>query len=214
MAAPPLFAPPQAFGVLGLIEFAYSQFLGNGKDTAKIWPMTPSSALAAGPSLLALFALRPLVTALCLGSGASGGLFTPAPSTGAVLGGAAGIAWSLAWPGSPSGAYALIGAAAMLGAALQAPLADSALTLGLTHGGFQIMIPMIATVTAAVIARRIDGYSICTARLRARPSQPGDPPPESRASRAFSPKSAPGTGHSWLSSPTSGLVTAGQPCLT
>jgi len=35
------------------------------------------------------------------------------------------------------------------------------------------MIPMIAaTVTATVIARRIDGYSIYTARLRARPGSP------------------------------------------
>ena len=54
--------------------------------------------------LLTLFALKPLVTAMCLGSGASGGLFTPTLSTGAVLGGALGIAWNLAWPGSPSGA--------------------------------------------------------------------------------------------------------------
>ena len=54
--------------------------------------------------LLTLFALKPLVTALCQGSGASGGLFTPTLSTGAVLGGALGIAWNLAWPGSPSGA--------------------------------------------------------------------------------------------------------------
>ena len=94
--------------------------------------------------LLALFALKPLVTALCLGSGASGGLFTPTLSTGAVLGGAAGIVWSLAWPGSPAGAYALVGAAAMLGAAMQAPLAGLALILELTHGGFALLIPMIA----------------------------------------------------------------------
>ena len=120
--------------------------------------------------LLALFALKPLVTALCLGSGTSGGLFTPTLSTGAMLGGAAGLIWSLAWPGSPAGAYALIGAAAMLGAAMQAPLAGLALTLELTHGGFALLLPMIvATVTATVIARKIDGYSIYTARLRADP---------------------------------------------
>ena len=117
--------------------------------------------------LLALFALKPLVTALCLGSGTSGGLFTPTLSTGAVLGGAAGIAWSLLWPGSPAGAYALVGAAAMLGAAMQAPLAGLALIMELTHGGFAIMIPLVlATVTATVVARHIDGYSIYSARLR------------------------------------------------
>jgi CIC family chloride channel protein len=132
-------------------------------------------------SLLALFALKPLVTALCLGSGASGGLFTPTLSAGAMLGGGAGVAWSLAWPGSPAGAYALIGAAAMLGAAMQAPLAGLALTLELTHGGFTIMIPMVAaTVIATAVARYVDGYSIYSARLRARPGRPTPPAPAPR----------------------------------
>jgi chloride channel protein, CIC family len=161
-----LVAPAAAFGILAVIAFGYPQLLGNGKDMAHdAFLGTDGLAL-----LLALFVLKPLVTALCLGSGASGGLFTPTLSTGAVLGGAAGIAWSHAWPGSPAGAYALVGAAAMLGAAMQAPLAGLALTLELTHGGFSIMIPMIAaTVAATVIARHVDGYSIYTARLRARP---------------------------------------------
>lgn len=82
----------------------------------------------------------------------------------------AGLAWSLAWPGSPAGAYALVGAAAMLAAAMQAPPAGLALVLELTHSGFQLMIPMAAaTVTATVVARHVDGYSIYTARLRAHP---------------------------------------------
>ena len=152
--------------MLGLIGLAYPQLFGNGKD------MAHDAFLGTGGLglLLALFALKPLVTALCLGSGASGGLFTPTLSTGAVLGGAAGLIWSLAWPGSPAGAYALVGAAAMLGAAMQAPLAGLALILELTHGGFALVIPMIvATVTGTVIARKIDGYSIYTARLRADP---------------------------------------------
>ena len=159
-----LFAPVVAFGILGVIAFAYPQLLGNGKDMAH----DAFLGLDGFTLLLALFALKPLVTALCLGSGASGGLFTPTLSTGAVLGGAAGIAWSLAWPGSPSGAYALVGAAAMLGAAMQAPLAGLVLVLELTGGGFAIVIPMIAaTVIATAVARYIDGYSIYTARLRA-----------------------------------------------
>jgi H+/Cl- antiporter ClcA len=162
-------APVVAFGALGVIGFAYPQLFGNGKDMAHDAFLGADGFVL----LLALFALKPLVTALCLGSGASGGLFTPTLSTGAVLGGAAGIAWSLAWPGSPAGAYALIGAAAMLGAAMQAPLAGLILILELTHGGFAIAIPMIAaTVTATAVARYIDGYSIYTARLRARPRDP------------------------------------------
>ncbi len=161
-----LIAPLGAFGVLALAGLAYPQLFGNGKDMAHD-AFLGSDGLVL---LLVLFALKPLVTALCLGSGASGGLFTPTMSTGAVLGGAAGLAWSLAWPGSPAGAYALVGAAAMLGAAMQAPLAGLVLIMELSHGGFAIMIPLVlATVIATVVARHIDGYSIYSARLRAHP---------------------------------------------
>ena len=68
----------------------------------------------------------------------------------------------------------MVGAAAMMGAAMQAPLASLALALELTHSGFQIMVPMLAaTVIATVVARYIDGYSIYSARL---PPQRGGPP--------------------------------------
>jgi H+/Cl- antiporter ClcA len=175
-----LIAPVAAFGVLGLVGLAYPQLFGNGQDMAR-------DAFAGSGGLLlllALFALKPLVTALCLGSGASGGLFTPTLSTGAVLGGAAGLAWSLAWPGAPAGAYALVGAAAMLGAAMQAPLAALALVLELTHSGFQLMIPMAAaTVAATIVVRQLDGYSIYTARLRAHPGAPAARPRPARAAQ-------------------------------
>lgn len=148
---------PLALGALGLIGIEYPQLFGNGKD------MAHSVFLGEGglALLFALFALKPLVTAVCLGGGAAGGLFTPTLSTGAVLGGFLGLAWSLAWPGSSIGAYAMVGAAAMIGGSMQAPLTALALVLELTHSGFQIMVPMMAaTVTATAVARHIDGYSI------------------------------------------------------
>jgi chloride channel protein, CIC family len=169
-----LFAPVIAFGILGVIGIWYPQLFGNGKD------MADDAFLGIGSIglLLTLFALKPLVTALCLGNGASGGLFTPTLSTGAVLGGALGMAWSLAWPGSPSGAFAMVGAAAMIGAAKQAPLAALALVLELTHSGFGLMVPMVAaTVTATAVAFYVDGYSIYSARL---PSQPPSERPGAR----------------------------------
>jgi chloride channel protein, CIC family len=175
---PAMFA---AFAALGLIGIAYPQLFGNGKDMAHD-AFTGADGLAL---LLVLFALKPIVTSMCLDSGASGGLFTPTMSMGAVLGGGAGILWSMAWPGSPSGAYAMIGAAAMLGAGMQAPLAGLALILELTYSGFQIIVPMItATIIATVVARHIDGYSIYSARLRAEPGASpaatlGPPPPGS-----------------------------------
>ena len=79
-----------------------------------------------------------------------------------------GAAWSSVWPGVPDGAYAMIGAAALIGAAMQAPLSALALMLELTHVGFGLMVPMtVAVVLAAAVARRLDGYSIYSARLSA-----------------------------------------------
>ena len=157
-----LFAPVLAFGVLGVIGIWYPQLFGNGLDMARDAFLGISSA----GLLLTLFALKPLVTALCLGSGASGGLFTPTLATGAVLGGALGIAWNLAWPGTPSGAFAMVSAAAMIGASMQAPLSGLALVLELTHSGFGLMVPMMAaTGIATLVAFHVDGYSIYSARL-------------------------------------------------
>ena len=153
-----LVAPVIAFGILGVIGIWYPQLFGNGLDMAR----DAFLGISGFSLLLVLFALKPLVTAMCLGSGASGGLFTPTLATGAVLGGALGIAWNLAWPGSPSGA------AAMVGAAMQAPLSGLALVLELTHSGFGLMVPMMAaTGIATLVAFHVDGYSIYSARLPA-----------------------------------------------
>ena len=106
-----------------MIGIAYPQLFGNGKD------MADEAFLGDGTIalLLVLALLKPVVTALCLGSGASGGLFTPVMSTGAVFGGGLGLAWTSPGPGTPVGAYAMVGAAAMIGAAMQAPMAALAL---------------------------------------------------------------------------------------
>lgn len=157
-----LIGPFLAFTVLGLIGIAYPALFGNGKDMAHRAFLGEGSVLL----LLALSALKPLVTSLCVGSGASGGLFTPFMSTGAVFGAMTGILWSMMWPGSPVGAFALIGAAAMIGSAMQAPISGLVLVVELTQSGLDIMIPILAaTFLATAVARQLDGYSIYSARL-------------------------------------------------
>lgn len=153
---------PLAFFIVGVIGIWYPQLFGNGKD------MAHQAFLGVGGVgvLFALFALKPFVTALTLGSGASGGVFTPFLATGAMLGAFLGAVWIKMWPGTPIGAFALVGAAAMIGASMQAPLAGLVLVMELTHNGFSLMIPMMAaTSIAAYLVRRIDGYSIYSARL-------------------------------------------------
>jgi H+/Cl- antiporter ClcA len=155
-------AMPLAFLIVGVLGLWYPQLFGNGKDMAhQAFLGVTSIGL-----LFALLMLKPFATALTLGSGAAGGVFTPFLATGALLGGFLGSVWIHLWPGSPVGAFALVGAAAMIGAAMQAPLAGLVLVVELTHGGFNLAIPMMtATVIATFLVRQVDGYSIYSARL-------------------------------------------------
>ena len=100
--------------------------------TAKTWRISAFLGESGLALLAALFVLKPLVTALCLAGGGSGGVFTPTLSTGAVLGGFLGGAWSLLWPGTPVGSFAMVGAVSMVGrASMQVPLTALALVLEL-----------------------------------------------------------------------------------
>ncbi len=166
-----------ALGALGLVGLRYPQLFGNGQNVAH------DAFVGRGGLglLLALAVLKPLVTALCLGGGAAGGLFTPVLSTGAALGAGTGLLWTHLWHGTPAGAFAMVGAAAMIGAAMQAPITGLVLVLELTHSGFGIMVPMVAaTMIATLVVRWIDGYSIYSARLPAHvgpsPTGTGDAP--------------------------------------
>jgi H+/Cl- antiporter ClcA len=153
---------PLVFGVVGIIGVKYPQLFGNGKDMAH----DAFLGLGSAGLLFLLFALKPLLTSLTLGSGAAGGLFTPFLSTGAVLGAFLGIIWTHFYPGTPIGAFALIGAAAMLASSMQAPLASLVIVFELTQSGFHLALPMIlATTIATTLVRQVDGYSIYSARL-------------------------------------------------
>jgi CIC family chloride channel protein len=187
-----LLVPIGVFTALGAVSIAYPQLLGNGKNVVQL-------ALVGqlGVVLLAvLLALKPIATAACLGSGAPGGLFTPTLAVGVLFGGLLGEAWTQLWPGAPLGGYAFIGGVAVLGAAMQGPLAAVVLLLELTHHGDSLMVPeLLAVVEATVVARLLGAPSIYSARLsRERPpAAPDDAvapaPPELEAPGDLLPRS-------------------------
>ncbi len=157
-----LVAPIVVFGALGALAIAYPQLLGNGKPVVQLAMV---ARLSVG-LLAVLLVLKPLVTAACLGSGAPGGLFTPTLAYGVLLGGLLGEAWAQIWPGSPLGAYAIIGGAAVLAAAMQGPLAAVVLMLELTRHADALMVPiLLAVVEATVLARVLGAQSIYSARI-------------------------------------------------
>ncbi len=152
---------PGAFAIVGALAAGYPELLGNGKGLTQI-------ALTGRPALLLLAAvlvLKPLATALCLSSGANGGLLTPALATGAVLGALSGRGWELLLPGTAPGGYALVTATAVLATTQRAPLTALALGLELTHATGALLVPM-ALATAVAYG--------CTALWRAsRSREPG-----------------------------------------
>jgi CIC family chloride channel protein len=178
-----LIVPMVVFSSLGAVAIAYPQLLGNGKNVVELALVGQLSVVL----LAVLMVLKPLATAACLGSGAPGGLFTPTLAYGVLFGGLLGEGWSQIWPGAPLGSYAIIGGAAVLGAAMQGPLAAVVLLLELTHHGEALMVPiLLAVVEATVVTRLLGAPSIYSARLSAHPLEgerelqsPGDLLPRS-----------------------------------
>ncbi len=169
-----LLAPVAVFAALGALAIQYPQLLGNGKPVVQL---TLAAEIGAG-LLAVLLVLKPLVTAACLGSGAPGGLFTPTLAYGALFGALLGTAWSQLWPGAPLGGYAIIGGAAVLGAAMQGPLAAVVLLLELTHHADGLIVPVLLAVVGATVFARVAGApSIYSARLGAPADGPANEQP-------------------------------------
>jgi H+/Cl- antiporter ClcA len=154
--------PFAVFGALALLSVPYPQLLGNGKDIVQLAIL---GKLSIG-LLAALFVLKPLATAGCLGSGSPGGLFMPTFAVGTLLAGLLGTAWAHVWHGSPIGAYSLVGGGAFLAASMQGPLAGTVLALELTGHFNALVVPtLVAVVEATVVARLLGASSIYSARL-------------------------------------------------
>lgn len=157
-----LVLPTLGMGMVGVISIGYPFVLGNGRDLAQL-AMTGATGLA---GLAALSVLKPVSTTLTLGSGVSGGLFTPTFSFGAVLGAFLGHSWSHLWPGSDPASYAVIGAGAMLCAGMQAPIAAVAFAIELTANSDKIMVALLLAAAGAILTcRRFEQRSVYSARL-------------------------------------------------
>jgi CIC family chloride channel protein len=108
------------------------------------------------PFLLLLLALKLLATSLTLGSGASGGVFSPSLFMGAMLGGSYGVALNWFFPGldvAPP-AFAVAGMAGVVGGATGAALAAIVMIFEMTLD-YTVLIPMTITVAVSYATRRL-----------------------------------------------------------
>jgi CIC family chloride channel protein len=129
-----------------------------------------TGALADPLFLLLLVGLKLLATALSLGSGASGGVFSPALFVGATGGACFGLVVEMLVPGTGIGvpAFALAGMAGMVAGTTGAVLTAIIMITGMS-GDTAIALPLILTAAAAWAMRRgVMKESIYTMKLLAR----------------------------------------------
>jgi chloride channel protein, CIC family len=156
-----ILAPVLAFIGLGALSGHFPEILGNGKNVVQ-----EAFGSQLGTGLLCwLLVLRPLATAMCLKSGAPGGLFTPTMTFGALLGGLLGEGWSYLAPATSKDSYAIVGAGAMLASASQGPLSSVVFMLELTNHTDALIVPLlIAVAGATLVARKLEVHSIYSIR--------------------------------------------------
>ncbi len=122
-------------------------------------------------SLMALlFALKMLATTISLGSGASGGIFSPSLYLGATLGGAfaAFVGMVLPHTGLTIPSAAIVGMAAMVGAGTGGVMTAIIMIFEMTRD-YAIIVPVIVAVAvAAGVRRALIGETIYTIKLRHR----------------------------------------------
>jgi CIC family chloride channel protein len=111
---------------------------------------------AALPLLALLFVCKLVATNLTLGSGASGGIFSPSLFLGATLGGAFGAFLIMMFPaaGFSVAAFAMVGMAAMVGGATGAAMTAVTMIFEMTRN-YDLVMPMIIAVAVSIGVRRV-----------------------------------------------------------
>lgn len=139
--------------LVGLLLISYPEVAGNGFSVV-------TSMLHhdwTWQALLAILLLKVVATAFTVGSGAVGGVFTPALLVGAAFGACFGKLVLALWPDADISQYLfiLVGMGAVLGAATGAPLMAIVMMFEMTVS-YQLVLPlMVACVLAYFVSRAV-----------------------------------------------------------
>jgi len=153
-------------GIIGIISFKNINLIrvwGTGYNTIdsvlngeNVWYV-----------LLVLLIFKIIATSLVLGSGNSGGVFAPSLFMGAMLGGSFGGFAHRIMPGisAGSGAYALVGMAAVFAGAAQAPITAIMIIFEMT-GNYRVILPLMTScVVSVLLYKTVQKYSIYEIKL-------------------------------------------------
>jgi len=163
----PAWGRPAAAGLLvGCMALVFPQVLGVGYEAtdatlSDLYPLW---------LLIALIVAKTAATAISLGCGFGGGVFSPSLVIGALIGGAYGIIATSAFPelSSGHGAYTIIGMGAVAGAVLGAPISTILMVFELTNDYAITIGVMIATSIASIVTQQVEGHSFFTWQLARR----------------------------------------------
>jgi CIC family chloride channel protein len=148
---------------LGLVTLRYPEIVGNGREAIAALFTRPLGV----EHVLALLALRLVVTPLAVGSGTVGGVFTPTLFVGAMLGHAFGAGVHRLAPalGADPTAFALAGMGFLLAGTTHAPLTAVVMVFEMTLD-YGIVVPLLlGSAVASLVATRLSANSVYTEAL-------------------------------------------------
>ncbi|HUB86075.1 MAG TPA: chloride channel protein [Rhizomicrobium sp.] len=159
--------------IVGVAMYAFLRFSGHywieGVGYSTIQDIL-LSALNVAPFLALLFVAKLAATSISLGSGSSGGIFSPSLFMGAALGGAFGAVALMLFPEAAISipAFAMVGMAAMVGGGTGAAMTAVTMIFEMTLD-YSIVVPMIIAVAISIGIRRVlSAENIYTVKLQAR----------------------------------------------
>jgi CIC family chloride channel protein len=145
--------------LVGIVFYAlmavYGHYYVEGVGYATVQDILTDS-LPVIPMLLVLFVAKLVVTSLTLGSGGSGGIFSPSLFLGATLGGSYGLLLARIVPGLPvsPSAFAVAGMAGMVGGATGAAITAVVMIFEMTLD-YSVIVPMTITVALSYGVRKM-----------------------------------------------------------
>ena len=152
--------------LLGAVAIRVPQVMGTGADGINMMLQSEMALWVLGMAL----AGKLLATSLSLGSGSSGGVFTPVLFMGAALGGMVGHVAGDIWPShvAAPAAYSLVGMSGMLASTMHAPLMATLMILEMTLNYNLVLPVLVCCGVSAMVSRAIKRDSIYTDKLRRR----------------------------------------------
>ncbi len=167
LALPAPLRPALAGAAVGVAALWVPDILGIGKETLRFAIIEGAYS---GGELGLILVLKLLATALCLGLGFAGGVFSPALVIGTLFGAlcGTGLEWVAGEERGPLAVYGVSGMVAVTAPVIGAPLTTVIIVFELTHNYTLTTAALASVVLANLVASRLFGRSLFDVQLRER----------------------------------------------